>query len=95
MEYEDSTLVCEDCNEEFPFTGEEQQYYFEKGFQTPKRCKSCRDKRKMARTGSSRGSRERKLYDVVCADCGQDTQVPFKPSGDRPVYCKDCYQKHR
>ena len=34
----------------------------------------------------------RQMYDVVCADCGQPTQVPFKPREDRPVYCKDCYE---
>ncbi len=43
--------------------------------------------------GFNRGPRE--MFDVKCSDCGIDTQVPFKPSGDRPVYCKECYQKHR
>ncbi|NIO22860.1 MAG: zinc-binding protein [Candidatus Aenigmarchaeota archaeon] len=37
----------------------------------------------------------RTLYRVKCSDCGKETEVPFKPSGDRPVYCRDCYQKHR
>ena len=37
----------------------------------------------------------REMHDAVCAECGQKTQVPFKPSGDRPVYCRDCYQKKR
>jgi len=37
----------------------------------------------------------RQLFDVKCADCGKQTQVPFKPSGDRPVYCRDCYMKRR
>jgi CxxC-x17-CxxC domain-containing protein len=37
----------------------------------------------------------RTLYSVKCSDCGRNTEVPFKPSGDRPVYCRDCYQKHR
>jgi CxxC-x17-CxxC domain-containing protein len=41
-----------------------------------------------------RGS-ERKMYPIVCADCGKEAEVPFKPDGDRPVYCRDCYQKHR
>lgn len=43
--------------------------------------------------GGSSGPRE--MSDAVCSDCGQQTQVPFKPSGDRPVYCRDCFQKHR
>jgi len=37
----------------------------------------------------------RQLYNVKCAACGKDTQVPFKPSGDRPVYCRDCYLQQR
>ncbi len=37
----------------------------------------------------------RQLYNVTCAECGKPAQVPFKPSGDRPVYCKDCYMKQR
>jgi CxxC-x17-CxxC domain-containing protein len=37
----------------------------------------------------------RELHKTKCSDCGKETEVPFKPSGDRPVYCRDCYQKHR
>lgn len=33
----------------------------------------------------------RQMYNTVCADCGAETQVPFVPRGDRPVYCRDCY----
>ena len=35
--------------------------------------------------------RERTMTQVVCASCGKDTQVPFVPRGDRPVYCSDCF----
>ena len=37
----------------------------------------------------------RQLYDVKCANCGKQTQVPFKPTGDRPVYCRDCYMQKK
>lgn len=37
----------------------------------------------------------RQLYNVKCAKCGKQTQVPFKPSGDRPVYCRDCYMEQK
>lgn len=37
----------------------------------------------------------RQLYNVKCSNCGKDTQVPFKPSGDRPVYCRDCYMQKK
>ena len=45
--YEDKTLVCKECGNEFVFTAGEQEFYAEKGFQNePQRCKSCRDARK-------------------------------------------------
>jgi CxxC-x17-CxxC domain-containing protein len=37
----------------------------------------------------------RQMYAVVCYDCGKDTEIPFKPSGDRPVYCQECFAKRR
>ncbi len=40
-------------------------------------------------------SEDRKMYKCTCADCGKDSEVPFEPKPDRPVYCKECFQKHR
>ncbi|NCN39097.1 MAG: DNA-directed RNA polymerase [Candidatus Aenigmarchaeota archaeon CG_4_10_14_0_8_um_filter_37_24] len=37
----------------------------------------------------------RVLHKVTCSDCGEQTEVPFEPRQGRPVYCKDCFQKHR
>ncbi|MBU4396776.1 DNA-directed RNA polymerase, partial [Patescibacteria group bacterium] len=33
------------------------------------------------------------LHDAVCNQCGKDCQVPFRPSGNKPVYCSDCFEK--
>jgi CxxC-x17-CxxC domain-containing protein len=41
------------------------------------------------------GFRERVLHKAVCADCKKSCEVPFKPSGERPVYCKDCFSKRK
>jgi CxxC-x17-CxxC domain-containing protein len=38
---------------------------------------------------------KREMHKAVCADCGKETEVPFKPQEGRPVYCKECYQKHK
>lgn len=46
-------------------------------------------------SGGFRPSGPREMHKATCADCGQETEVPFVPSGDRPVYCRECYQKHR
>ena len=35
--------------------------------------------------------RPRVLYQTTCADCLKSCEVPFKPSGDRPVYCPECW----
>jgi CxxC-x17-CxxC domain-containing protein len=43
--------------------------------------------------GFDGGSRE--MHSAICAECGQTTEVPFKPRGDRPVYCRQCYQSKR
>ncbi|MFX0066615.1 MAG: CxxC-x17-CxxC domain-containing protein [Candidatus Hermodarchaeota archaeon] len=45
--------------------------------------------------GYSRPREPREMHKVTCADCGVETEVPFKPDGVRPVYCRDCYQKRR
>ena len=91
MTFQDRTLVCKDCGAEFTFTASEQDFYAEKGFQNdPARCPECRSTRKRQRNGQ-RGERE--MFSVVCAECGADTQVPFRPTNERPVYCRDCYQK--
>lgn len=89
---QDKTLICKDCGSEFVFTTQEQQFYAEKGFQNdPARCIVCRRNRKQQTGGRSGG--ERQLYTVNCSNCGVETQVPFKPTGMKPVYCRDCYQR--
>lgn len=37
----------------------------------------------------------KEMFQAVCADCGKSCQVPFRPSGDKPVYCSDCFGAHR
>ena len=53
-----------------------------------------RDRRDSSRSSfGGRDSRRFLLYDAVCDECGKDCKVPFKPSGDKPVYCSDCFEK--
>jgi len=47
-----------------------------------------------------RGDRENSFRDksftkAICAECKTECEVPFRPTGDRPVYCKDCFSKRR
>lgn len=39
--------------------------------------------------------RDRVLYEAVCADCSKVCEVPFKPSEDRPVFCKECFGRRK
>ena len=98
--YEDKTLTCRECGVEFIFTASEQEFYAEKGFANePGRCPQCRAARKQGRNSGGFGSRNarpnREMFTVVCAACGCETQVPFRPSEDRPVYCRDCFNKNK
>lgn len=43
--------------------------------------------------GGNSGPRE--MHKVICSDCGVETEVPFKPTEGRPVYCRDCLPNHR
>ena len=97
MPFQERTLRCVECGSDFAFTTEEQEFFATKGFTNdPKRCPACRAARKSSRysgSGYSRGVRA--MYPVVCAQCGVETEVPFQPRGDRPVYCNSCYSKSR
>jgi CxxC-x17-CxxC domain-containing protein len=118
MSYQDKTLVCRDCNQEFIFSAGEQEYYAQKGFTNePRRCADCRRAHKATQQGgggsysgggSSYGGGNsyggggggyerapRQMFDTVCSQCGKETQVPFQPRGDKPVYCSDCFAERR
>jgi len=41
--------------------------------------------------GGGYSSGPRQMYPATCAQCGRETEVPFQPRGDRPVYCRDCF----
>ena len=84
--YEDKTLICKDCGNEFIFSAVEQEFYAEKGFvNEPQRCKECR----FARKAAAKAPRE--MHDAICASCGAACKVPFQPKDDRPVYCSECF----
>jgi CxxC-x17-CxxC domain-containing protein len=99
---QDKNLSCRDCGAEFVFTASEQDFFAEKGFTNePSRCPECRAARKQNDRGGNRGGfgggnrQPREMHPATCAECGKETQVPFRPSGDRPVYCSDCFSRQR
>ena len=96
MSFEDKTIQCADCGEAFTHSAEEQELFQSRGYTNePKRCPTCRQARKSERFGDSGYRAPRQMFAVVCAECGKETEVPFEPRGDRPVYCSDCYRNVR
>ena len=51
------------------------------------------DKSKSRDFRSSQGSRPG-MHRVICSECGKECEVPFRPSGERPVFCAVCFEKH-
>ncbi|MDY6834628.1 MAG: zinc-ribbon domain containing protein [Chloroflexota bacterium] len=91
MSFTDKELQCIQCGNMFTFGAGEQEFFATKGFTNePKRCPNCRASRKMERGGGFSGS-HRQMYSAVCSACGVDTEVPFEPRLDKPVYCSQCY----
>lgn len=96
----DLQLTCSDCGQEFTFTAEDQAFFQERGYSAPKRCKPCRQAKKAEQGGGGGGGggyqrAQSSGTPVICSGCGQQTTVPFEPRGDRPVYCRDCYQAQK
>ncbi|MHB8126763.1 MAG: zinc-ribbon domain containing protein [Desulfitobacteriaceae bacterium] len=94
----DKELSCRDCGREFSFSASEQEFYAEKGFTNePGRCPECRAAKKAqtrANGGGGYGARpQREMFPTICSACGKETTVPFQPTGEKPVYCRDCYQQ--
>jgi CxxC-x17-CxxC domain-containing protein len=125
MSYQDKTLTCRDCGQQFTFTTGEQEFFASRGFTNePGRCPECRAARKAQQGGGGSYSRSggystgggyssgggyagggysaggydrgpRQMYPAVCSQCGKETEVPFQPRGDKPVYCSDCFAEKR
>ena len=87
---EDKTLTCKECANPFVFSEREQQFFAEKGFTNePQRCRECRQSRRSV--GRDGASVVRPAFEAVCAACNAATTLPFRPRGDRPVYCRACF----
>lgn len=88
----DQELLCTDCGRAFTFFTGEQQFFAQRQFRNlPKRCRMCRTQRRIQRRLPSPGKVTYLETTVNCARCGTATTVPFVPTQDRPVYCRECF----
>ncbi len=111
MEFFDKSLTCRDCTNNFLFTAGEQDFFQQKGLKNePSRCPECRIKRRqLAATGGTPvvgekvivleetpvSSHVKEVSAIVCAECGVETTVPFRPRLSKPVYCSNCFNRQR
>ena len=42
-------------------------------------------------TGARRGDNNSQMHKATCGDCGKSCEVPFRPTGEKPVFCRDCF----
>ncbi len=47
------------------------------------------------RQDNSNRNKNRMMHKTICADCKKECEVPFRPSGDRPVYCRECFARRK
>ena len=87
--------VCDECGQtcEVPFrpTGDKPIY-----------CSNCfkgkrgDDSRRSDRPSFGGGDRQdRQMYSAKCSECGNMCEVPFRPTGEKPVYCNTCFDKNK
>jgi CxxC-x17-CxxC domain-containing protein len=99
-DYQDRSIACVDCGEHFTWTTGEQVFFHDKGLKNePKRCKPCKqaknDRLAAISLAQSTGAKQRIEVTVMCAQCHEQTTVPFYPSQGRPVYCRSCFVASR
>ncbi|MBT3397636.1 hypothetical protein HOA55_03395 [archaeon] len=92
--------TCSDC-------GAECEVPFKPTEGKPVRCKDCFRKNKPQRSFNDRGNRgggsrgrfgndrPREMHKATCAECKKECEVPFKPSGEKPVFCRECFASKR
>ena len=82
-EFQDRPIFCVDCGQEFVWTAGEQLFFHDKGLKNERLAAIA--------AAQATGVRQRIEVSVLCAQCGQQTTVPFYPSQGRPVYCRACF----
>jgi hypothetical protein len=85
MSFQEKTILCSDCGTSFTLTIQEQERFASRGLTSdPKRCSWCRAARKIELnknengTGSYGYTPQRQYFPATCAQCGKNTQIPFR-----------------
>ncbi|HYI25067.1 MAG TPA: zinc-ribbon domain containing protein [Thermomicrobiales bacterium] len=94
----DRTLTCRDCGQEFVFTAGEQEFYQQRGFSEPQRCRSCRDQKKAQRNAGGDSYQSSGGYGGGYGNRGSGGSGYSSGSGDGggqqrqlfPATCSEC-----
>ena len=92
-DFQDCSIQCIDCSQDFVWTAGEQLFFHDKGLKNPpKRCKSCKQAKNeriaAIMAAQESGTKQRVEVVVQCAKCSVQTTVPFYPSQGRPDLCR-------
>jgi CxxC-x17-CxxC domain-containing protein len=94
LEKKIDTLISQSQEKKFEPKTFEQKSFQPKSFQKPfQRYDRPRHEGHVRQDNNAFGPRP--MHKAVCADCNNECEVPFKPTGDRPVYCKECFGKRK
>ncbi len=95
-DFQEKSIICNDCEKDFIWTVGEQVFFRDKGLQNPpKRCKPCKQAKneriEAVMAAQASGLKQKIEVAVHCAKCNEYTTVPFYPSQGRPVFCRTCF----
>lgn len=86
--------ICDECAQEC-------EVPFKPSGDKPVFCRKCFKSKEEGSPRESSGSRSfgdrdsrPTMHQATCSECGQDCEVPFRPSGEKPVYCRACFGKN-
>ena len=89
----EQSIVCIEpsCGKNFKLESGEIEFYIQRDFELPKRCRFCRSNRKNGSAPRQVNAPVAQSTDIVCSNCGKDSTVPFLPTPNSNVYCKICW----
>ena len=83
--------ICSEC-------GKECELPFKPTGDKPVFCSNCFRNKANSNRSSGRDSKksnfqEKRMYSAICTECGNKCEVPFRPTGGKPIYCSNCFRK--
>lgn len=83
--------ICSEC-------GKECELLFKPTGNKPVFCSNCFENKSNSNRSSGRDYKkshfqEKRMYSAICTECGNECEVPFRPTAGKPIYCSNCFRK--